>query len=176
MGDFVKGNQYKVYEKKVAQGIILHREIDRYTDTHDTVGLSKDRLRSKYRHYSGVIIDMFYDHFLSRNFSDYHQTPLERFCDEHYANLEAFIDHMPEKARHMLPYMIRGNWLVGYGKMEGLHRALTGMSRRTRFDSKMDQAIQDLTEHYAGFEKEFRSFFPELEGHISQFREDLINS
>lgn len=87
-----------------------------------------------------------------------------------------FMPEMPEKARNMLPYMVRGNWLVGYGRLEGIHRALTGMSRRTRFDSKMDEAVQDLVKHYASFEAEFRSFFPELTEHISQFREDLINS
>lgn len=172
----MKGGQYKDYSEMVAKGVILHREIDRYTDSHDTVSQSKDRLRAKYRHYAGVITDMFYDHFLSRNFADYHTQPIEAFCQWHYQNLEAFMNQMPERAQHMLPYMIRGNWLVGYGQAEGIHRALTGMSRRTRFDSKMDEAVQDLVANYAAFESEFRSFFPELDRHISQFREDLINS
>ncbi len=160
----------------VAKGVVLHREIDRYTDTHATVGLSKDRLRHKYRHYSGVITDMYFDHFLVNNFHDYHQQPVADFCAHHYQNLQSFMPQMPEKAQNMLPYMIRGNWLLNYGKLEGLHRALTGMSRRTRFDSKMDEAIQDLVAHYADFKSEFQSFFPELDRHISQFREDLINS
>ena len=86
------------------------------------------------------------------------------------------MSEMPERAQNMLPYMIRGNWLMNYGKLEGIHRALTGMSRRTRFDSKMDEAIQDLVAHYEGFKSEFQSFFPELDQHISIFREDLINS
>lgn len=76
----------------------------------------------------------------------------------------------------MLPYMVRGNWLVGYGQMEGLHRALSGMTRRTKFDSRMNESIQELTMFYDEFEAEFRAFFTELEKHISQFREDLITS
>ncbi len=156
--------------------MVLHREIDRYTDAHSIVGQSKDRLREKYRHYSGVIVDMFYDHFLSRNFSDYHTEPLTDFTQRHYANLMEFLPQMPERAQQMLPYMVRGNWLVGYAKMEGLHRALTGMTRRTRYNSRMNESIQDLTTHYAEFEAEFRAFFSELETHISQFREDLITS
>ena len=86
------------------------------------------------------------------------------------------MDQMPERAQNMLPYMIRGNWLLNYGKLEGIHRALTGMSRRTRFDSKMEEAVQELIAYYEDFKNEFESFFPELDRHISQFREDLINS
>lgn len=160
----------------ISKGVILHREIDRYTDTHEIVGQSKDRLRDKYRHYSGVIIDMFYDHFLSKNFADYHPEPLLDFTERHYENLMNFLPQMPERAQQMLPYMVRGNWLAGYGKMEGLHRALSGMTRRTRYDSKMNESIQELTTHYDDFHTEFKSFFAELEMHVSQFREDLITS
>ena len=172
----MKGSRYAEYEEGVAKGIVLHREIDRYTDTHPVVSQSKDRLRGKYRHYSGVIIDMFYDHFLAVNFKDYHHLTLEEFAADHYARLEAFLPQMPEKAQHMFPYMMRGNWLVGYGKVEGIHRALTGMSRRTRFDSRMDEAVQELVKYYDDFENEFKRFFVEMEEHISVFRQDLINS
>ena len=172
----MKGNRYKDYPDRVAKGVVLHREIDRYTDTHATVGQSKDRLRGKYRHYAGVIIDMFYDHYLAKYFQEYHSQPIADFCEHHYRNLESFMDQMPERAQNMLPYMIRGNWLLNYGKLEGIHRALTGMSRRTRFDSKMEEAVQELIAYYEDFKNEFESFFPELDRHISQFREDLINS
>jgi acyl carrier protein phosphodiesterase len=160
----------------IRKGIILHREIDTYTDSHKIVGQSKDRLRDKYRHYSGVITDMFYDHFLSKNFTDYHPEPIADFTQWHYDNLMSYLPKMPKKAQHMLPYMVRGNWLVGYGQMEGLHRALSGMTRRTKFDSRMNESIQELAMFYDEFEAEFRAFFTELEKHISQFREDLITS
>ena len=160
----------------ISKGIVLHREIDRYTDTHAIVDQSKDRLRKKYRHYSGVIVDMFYDHSLSKNFSDYHSESILLFTERHYKNLTLFLPQMPERAQHVLPYMMRNNWLTAYGKIEGLHRALSGMTRRTRYESKMDESIQDLVAQYDGFETEFRAFFIELEKHISQFREDLITS
>ncbi len=174
MGDFVKGNQFKDHPKRIADGIILHREIDRYTDNHKIVAQSKDKLREKYRHYSGVIVDMYYDHFLARNFSDYHDEPLQAFTERHFDGLNNYIEHMPPKAQHMLPYMVKGNWLLGYARMEGIQRALAGMSRRTKFDSKMDESIQDLTQNYSAFEAEFRAFFPQVIAHVSDFRQDLI--
>ncbi len=176
MGDFVKGNQYQNYPDKIAKGILLHREIDRYTDSHPTVGISKDRLRVKYRHYAGVIVDMFYDHFLAKNFEEFHSMNLKDFTEHHFQHLMNFINEMPPRAQNMLPYMVKNNWLLAYAKLEGIQRALTGMSRRTKFESKMDEAIQDLIENYDGFETEFRVFFPQIIDHISQFREDLITS
>jgi len=119
---------------------------------------------------------MFYDHFLAKNFSDYSQLDLKLFTEVHFKYLMSFIDDMPEKAKQMLPYMIRGNWLLAYAKIEGLHRALSGMSRRTKFDSKMDKAVQDLVEHYAVFENEFKEFFPIVKSHVSDFKKDLIIS
>lgn len=176
LGDFVKGNQYQDYEPDIAKGVLLHREIDRFTDSHEVVSESKKRLSEKYRHYSGVIVDMFYDHFLAKNFNEFHPEDLKTFSENHFKRLIAFQDQMPSKAQHMLPYMVANNWLLAYAELKGVHRALSGLSRRTKFDSKMDESIQDLTKHYSLFEKEFRLFFPDIQSHISEFREDLINS
>lgn len=163
IGDFVKGkNLEERFGKEVAKGITLHREIDWFTDRHPVVKQSKDRLRSKYHHYSGVIVDVFYDHFLAKNFDRYSQTVLPDFADECYATIQHHDSILPEEVKHMMPYMINGNWLANYAKIEGIHRALSGMSRRTKFESKMDEASEDLKNHYSDFEKEFFSFFPEL--------------
>jgi len=172
----VKGKQHEALAPMIAKGVLLHREIDLFTDAHPIVGLSKDKLRNKYRHYSGVIVDMYYDHFLAKNFHLYSDVSLEKFAQASYDTMQAHWDIIPSRGQHMLPYMIKGNWLVNYAKPEGLHRALQGLSRRTKFESKLDLAIQDLYEHHDSFESEFKDFFEEIVRHISQFREDLINS
>lgn len=163
IGDFVKAGQLAGrYNPKIVMGIELHRAIDEYTDQHLVVQKSKDRLRPKYRHYSGVIVDMYYDHFLSKNWNDYHPDPLQNFADQFYQLMAVNKTALPEEVNHLMPFMTKGNWLVNYGTTEGIHRALSGMSRRTSFDSKMDEAIEDLSKHYILFEKEFREFFPQL--------------
>lgn len=176
MGDFVKGKSYLNYPDNIAKGIILHREIDRFTDTHEIPLSSKDKLREKYRHYAGVIVDMFYDHFLAKNFSDYHELSLQAFTEQQFIYLMDYIEFMPENAQRMLPHMVKNNWLMAYGQIEGLHRALNGMSRRTKFDSKMDKSIKELVEHYSDFETEFSDFFPVVMAHVSDFKKDLIIS
>ena len=172
----MKGSDLSHLPEMVAKGVVLHREIDTYTDNHPIVSQSKDKLRAKYRHYSGVIVDMYYDHFLAIHFADYHPKALPAFAKEKYALLENHWELIPLRGQNMLPYMIRGDWLTNYAKKEGIHRSLTGLSRRTKFDSNLDMAIQDLVAHYHEFDAEFKAFFEEIQQHISQFREDLIIS
>ena len=163
IADFVKGgNIGDRYERRIVQGIELHRAIDDFTDQHEIVHASKNRLRPKYRHYSGVIVDMFYDHFLAKNWNSFHDSLLEDFAQEFYSLIRRNKTLLPEEVQRMMPYMIRGNWFLNYGYKEGIHRALSGMSRRTTFDSKMDEAVVDLSRNYSLFENEFMEFFPIL--------------
>jgi acyl carrier protein phosphodiesterase len=166
IGDFVKGkNALSQFEPDIIRGVELHRSIDEFTDTHPVVSESKNRLRPKYRHYSGVIVDVFYDHFLASNWSLFHPSTLHVFADSAYELMEKNLTVLPQEVRSMLPYMIKGNWLVNYGKVEGIHRALSGMASRTPFVSKMDEAKEDLVTHYDAFKKEFLEFFPTLKEH-----------
>ncbi|MGB5818022.1 MAG: acyl carrier protein phosphodiesterase [Saonia sp.] len=162
IADSIRGNKYKHLPKKVQKGILLHRAIDTFTDTHPTVRKSTKRLHKNYSHYSGVIVDIFYDHFLAKNWSDYSQVPLERFVESFYDLLEDNYNLLPEGVKRMMPYMIADNWIYNYSKMEGIGRVLNGMNRRTKNRSKMNFAIVDLEEHYDKFESEFTSFFEEL--------------
>ena len=162
IGDFVKGNKLGSYSDHMALGIRLHRQIDHFTDTHEEVRKSKLLLRGKYRHYAPVIVDMFYDHFLAAGWKDQHPTELKVFTTQFYELTEKYLDQIPQSAVEMLRYMKPGNWLYNYQFMEGINKALTGMSRRTTFDSKMDEAVHDLQKHYEAFSEHFEKFFPQL--------------
>jgi acyl carrier protein phosphodiesterase len=173
IGDFVRGrNLRNVYPEAMALGIELHRAIDDYTDAHAVVLESKKRLRPKYRHYAPVIVDMFYDHFLAVEWSRYHSMPLPEFAAFAYAELNKRHRWLPDRVKQMMPYMMHGNWLVSYAQKEGIHRALTGMSRRTPYDSKMNEAVFDLENYYADFRQEFGRFFPDLHSFCEQWLTD----
>ena len=173
MGDFVKGKKYNDYSQQIAKGIKLHREIDWYTDNHQTVDKSKDRLWKKYRHYAGVIIDMFYDHFLARDWSVYSSETLEEFTARAYGVLIRKRAILPQKAQYILTYMVKHNWLLAYQQIDGIERALLGMSKRTKFQSHMEKAAQDLKANYELFSQEFHEFFPEIIRHTREFKENL---
>jgi acyl carrier protein phosphodiesterase len=170
IGDFVKGrNLLEQFEPDIAKGIELHRIIDAFTDTHPVVKQSKLKLRTKYRHYSAVIVDVFYDHFLAKFWTDYHSVLLPVYANKVYQIIETHRPVLPQEVIHMLPHMIKGNWLVNYGTLEGIEQALTGLARRTRYESKMEQSVNELEEFYPEFKQEFQSFFPELKLHAEEF-------
>ena len=170
IADFVKGRHaLSAFEGNIRTGIELHRAIDFFTDSHPVVGESKNRLKSKYRHYAGVIVDVFYDHYLARDWTQFSKTPLDEFANRTYSIIQSHHDTIPPTVSQLLPYMIRGNWLFNYRKAEGIARALTGLSRRTPYESKMDEAVQDMIRYDEEFRNEFHLFFPLLREHASNF-------
>lgn len=169
IGDFVKGSQMDHYPDQVQKGIRLHRSIDYFTDTHEVVLQSKIRLRKKFRHYAPVIVDVFYDHFLAKDWSRYSNVPLLDYTQNFYRLMNKYLEMIPKGVVRMLSYMSQDNWLYNYQFIEGIDRALTGMSRRTKFESKMEDASEALQAHYTAFENEFHQFFPELQLHVSNF-------
>ena len=162
IADSIRGNKYKHLPPRIIKGIELHRSIDTFTDAHKLHKKSSKRLHANYSHYSRVIVDIYYDHFLAKNWDRYSHTPLEEFVDEFYELLETNYDILPDGVTHMMPHMIADNWLLNYAKMEGIANVLNGMNRRTKNRSKMNLAIIDLEEHYKEFETEFTLFFEEL--------------
>lgn len=162
IADGIKGKSYKKYSKDIQTGILLHRNIDTYTDAHKTVRLSTKRLHEKYGHYSGIIVDILYDHFLAKNWSNYSTTPLDKYVDTFYDSLEEHYHILPLRIQKMMPYMIADNWLLSYASIDGISRVLDGMNRRTKNRSGMNEAIVELEEFYKEFENEFTVFFNEL--------------
>ncbi|MGA9590078.1 MAG: acyl carrier protein phosphodiesterase, partial [Salegentibacter sp.] len=144
------------------KGIILHRAIDYYTDTHPVFRKSSQRLFPKYRHYSGVIVDILYDHFLAANWKKYSSVPLETYVDQFYQLLNVHFDILPKKVQRFLPVMIENNWLLNYATIEGIGKILYQMNKRTGNKSKMNFAVEDLQNHYEDIKKEFFEFFEDL--------------
>lgn len=162
MADSIRGRDYQRFPSRIQKGVLLHRAIDTFTDTHPITRKSSKRLHSRYRHYSMVIVDIYYDHFLARNWDAYSDVSLEIFTENFYTLLEENLHLMPESVQRMSPYMITDNWLLNYREIDGIHRVLKGLNRRTGLKSGMDQAVEELTDFYGEFEAEFTAFFDEL--------------
>ena len=162
IADGIRGKQYKKFPDAVQKGILLHREIDTFTDAHPTVRQSTKRLHKNYSHYSGVIVDILYDHFLAKNWRYYSMVPLDIYVERFYESLEANFEILPTRIQKMMPYMMADNWLLNYANLEGIQHVLNGMNRRTKNVSGMDKATSELQQYYHEFEAEFTSFFEEL--------------
>lgn len=173
VADAIKGNSLHIFPEGMERGIRLHREIDHFTDHHPVVLASKNRLSPKYRMYSGVIVDMYYDHFLAKYWAEYSQDDLAQFVARAYFLMIRRFHLLPARSKRILPFMITQNWLVGYRDLISLQRVFNGMSRRTVHPSGMENAITDLKANYDMYENEFRSFFPDITTHIDKYRSNL---
>ena len=162
IADHIKGNKFSQFPDDIQKGIKLHREIDTFTDTHEVVRKSKRRLHERYRHYDGVIIDIFYDHFLAKNWRNYSAIPLNVYVQSVYKLLEQNLNILPEKTQEMFPYLVKYNWLYNYQFAQGIQEVLNGMNKRTQGKSQMNLASEDLLLHYQEFEDDFTLFFEDL--------------
>ncbi len=162
IADGIKGKNYLKFPEKIQKGILLHRGIDSYTDQHPIVRQSTARLHENYGHYSGVIVDILYDHYLAKNWMQYHSQPLAEYVNDFYELLQNSFEILPTRIQRMMPYMISDNWLLSYATIPGISKILNQMNIRTKGVSKMNFAVVELEQFYTEFETEFTSFFTEL--------------
>ncbi|MBC7440254.1 MAG: DUF479 domain-containing protein [Flavobacterium sp.] len=168
MADGIRGKDYLQFPEEVKKGILLHRRIDSFTDEHLIYRKSKHRLHEKYGHYSGVIMDIIYDHFLAKNWAKYSVKSLANYAEEFYKLLDKNEDLLTERTKNLLPYMKLNNWLLSYQSIEGIEKILFQMNHRTKNRSNMQEAIVELKLFYPETEEEFTQFFDELQLYVAQ--------
>lgn len=173
IADHVKGKAYNNYPDPVKRGILLHRKIDHFTDSHPVVHQSKARFNGKYGRYSGVLTDMFYDHFLSAGWNDYSEEPIDSYTARIYSMLLSKPELLPEPTLQMLRFMAEHNWLKAYGTLTGLFRALDGMTRRWSLPFDLSLSVTDLKNNYAEFKQDFELFFPALVIYCDEMRHEM---
>lgn len=170
IADQIKGKQIDLLPSPIAHGVRLHRFIDDFTDRHPIVAQSKARLRYRYRKYAGVIVDIFYDHFLAAYWEQYSEINLNLFSKNVYSILESHTTLMPTICSELIfPTMKNQDWLCAYATLNGIERSLNGLSKRTRFNSQIQFAINDLKQDYSIYLKEFQEFLPDLKQAVKKF-------
>jgi acyl carrier protein phosphodiesterase len=163
VADFIKGKELQRFSGGVQIGILLHREIDTFTDTHPLVKAAQSYFRPRFRHYSSVITDIVFDYFLAKNWPAYSERDLAAFAQETYSILKKNEVNLPESFQHMLHWMQKQNWLFHYREISGIQQALNGLTKRATFDSKMNEATEILLEKEQELEVIFFAFFKDLE-------------
>lgn len=172
MADGIHGKHFDIFPLDIQKGIILHRSIDTFTDAHPIFRESTKRLHANYHHYSGIVVDIIYDHFLAKNWSLYSDEKLDHFTNRFYQSLNDNYESLTSKTQKLMPYMIDQNWLLSYQTIEGIEHILTQMDARMRSrmkqESNMRFAVAELKLYYSEFEYEFTTFFEELMAHSNQ--------
>ena len=162
MGDFAKGRIDEALAPTVRWGILTHRKIDAYTDTHSIVKRSKHRLRIEYRRYGGILVDLYYDHFLALHWARYSAASLEDFAVHVYRLLSSHLERLPAPMQRSVSNLIANDLLLSYREVDGIRRALKGIEGRLTRPISLSEAVFDLELNYRSLEADFLAFFPEL--------------
>jgi acyl carrier protein phosphodiesterase len=162
MGDYVKGKNYVHLPELVRKGILIHRDIDTFTDAHIITRRSRQRLVERYHKYAGVIVDIFYDHFLASTWDQYCGMPLKEYVDRTYDVLKRNYKSLPQGIKVWFPTFLENNWMLAYQYVEGIELVLDRMSANTSLPDHTNFAIEQLRGQYEEFQKDFQEFFPTI--------------
>lgn len=165
LGDFVHGQpDPQLYPPQVIAGIRLHRAIDVYTDAHPEVLAAKALLPPPYRRYAGILLDMWFDHCLARDFPRWSGQSLEAYSIALGALLHRHDALLPPELRRFRGYMDTHGLPAGYADRVMLGRALAGIGQRLSRDNPLDSALPVLVEREVVLQERFEAFFPQLLG------------
>jgi acyl carrier protein phosphodiesterase len=171
MGDFVKGRIGDDYPPRLRDGIVLHRRIDSFAQNHSLFRQSRLRIDPCYGHWRGVLVDLFYDHFLAVEWGRWSQEPFDAYLKRAQGMVEANRRFLPERMREVLA-VIFGDLIPSYGEVQGIGRALERMARRrVRRPNPLAGGEGELVRHYAGLQDDFRGFMPEVRRFVADYLE-----
>ena len=161
-GDFVKGRLQGQFDPEIETAIQLHRSIDVFTDRHPLVDVALSRFSLTRRRYAGIVLDVFFDHCLARDWTLYADQPLELFTSDVYRVLSAQPE-LPDRLATIAPHMVANDWLGSYREFEVLEQVLRGISRRLTRPEELAAAMQELRVLYEPLSEDFRLFYPQLQ-------------
>ena len=180
LGDLVKGKDLDGLNCNLRRGVSRHYAIDKFTDSHPIVKISKKRIDKEYSKFAGILIDVFYDHLLAKNWAIYSDTIFADFTVEIYESFQKYSGEIPPSARQIIGYMVDGDWLTSYQHLSGVENALDRIDYRIRARMgdriKLVDAMPILERESIDLEQDFHSFFPELQQHIQDWTISSVSS
>ena len=169
IGDWIKGKKYENYPEDIKKGILLHREIDSFTDSHPIVHQSIVRLRPAYSKHAGVAVDILYDHFLAVNWKLYSNISLEEYVKDFHTYILNNLNLLPKKAKRFTFPFIRKKRLMCYADLNCFKDVLDKMAIYTSMPNKAEEAMQIIERDYDLFENEFKDFFIDLQLDVKSY-------
>lgn len=175
LGDFVRGlPDDDRFSPVIWRGIKMHRHVDAFTDSNPLWKRSRDRLSRGRRRFAGIIVDVFYDHFLVKHWEKFESSQtVELFIEDCHSDLRSVMDQAPEEAQEALERMESQEWLIGNQTIEGIDVALRRISWRSEILGPVRDSVVELEENFDGLESDFLEFYPELLAYVEkEWRED----
>ena len=170
VGAFLGDFHYGAPEGRFAEGIRLHRAIDRYTDAHPIFRQSKQLFEPPFRRYAGILVDIYYDHALARDWKAFSDVPLPAFSQQVYEVLQDNAVELPDKLNQFVSHLVQHDLLTGYAEPARIDRVLVGVSSRLKRANPLAEASSQREKHDSQLKRDFAAFFPDLTNHAGEIR------
>ena len=175
LADLVKGRDREGMPAGFIKGMRRHQRIDVFTDAHEVVHRSRGRICEDFRRVRGILVDVFYDHFLALEWERYTSEPLGTFTARVYADTRRHPISLPEEARAVMERMASDDLLGSYRRLEGIEAALRRLSlrlhARTGRNLGLERGVSEVVAHFEGLRADFIEFFPQLQSHVAEVGE-----
>lgn len=168
-GEVVRGKDFENFEGERQKGILLHRQIDTFTDDHDVVKRSTQKFHERYGKYAPVIVDVLYDYILISNWNKFSDEPYSKFVSNCYNLFRNHFEEFPSDLQFMVKHLLKNDWFGNYATIEGIQQTLKGISQRSKFKNNISTAVEELQLYKEELEAEFHEFFPEITAHCKTF-------
>lgn len=159
IADYIHGNHFESYPESIKEGIKLHRRIDTFTDSHEKFKESKRYFYNGFEKYSGILIDIYFDHLLAKNFENYSSISLEAYCKDIYKIYTAHLNMLPKESAGFLQYVLKNNIYISYSTIEGIEKVLYHLSRRINHGVWLNRSVDLFHLHETQLQKNFEVFF-----------------
>ena len=168
IGDFIKGKKVELLPLLDERGVRLHRSIDFFTDQHELTKKVKRFFSPDFGIYSGVLVDMYFDHVFAKNWKDFSDLPLIEFSQGQFDLLDKRVDDMPDMCKYMYGYLKKDNWLMRYETLDGTVQSLRGMTRRFKFKYDLEQSRDLFIENEAEITDAFYKFILDIDSSLER--------
>ena len=165
--DLMSSRETAEMPEEFQRGIFQHRLVDSYTDSHPVFRRSTRRIEGDLRRFSTILVDVFYDHILAREWARFSSAKLEGFVGHFYESIDTCRPALTEEAFVRLCQMREGDWLRSYGDLGGIATALQRIGTRLRKPVRLDESVIFLESAYDAFRGDFLDFFPQVQSHVA---------
>ncbi len=165
-GDFVKGPLGGSWPEPLRRGLRQHRQVDVFAQDNAAFRRSRERLDPVFGLCRGILVDVFYDHFLARNWQRHSQLPLADFAAGVYRDIESYLPLLPEGFQTVAPRMIGHDWLTSYRRPEAVGRALERLGQRLRRPRDLGAGLAEMLRHAPALETDCEEFLAAARNHL----------
>jgi len=174
LGDFWRGAVPASWPAALRASVRLHRRVDGWVDAR--LGAARARFDAPWRRYAGIVLDVWFDHLLARDFEQLAGEPLAPFAARVAPALAHGEMDWPLAARLYMERLARdaGAALVAYESLEHVERVYARIAQRLARENLVADALDAVLPLAPALARDFAGVWPGLVEFARDERERLL--